>query len=253
MTQYNRRSIIAIVIAAVCVIAGGFAIAKGIMTALDYSKGKSVYEEITEDTVFRGVKSITDGKESSGLTVDFDALYTKNSDIKGWIYIPDTNINYPVVWCENNTKYLKTAFTGERLSSGTIFIDSKYNDGDENIVMYGHHMKDGSMLTDLEKYKEQSFFDEHSVGYYITPDAEYIIEFICAKLTKGIDDAFITSYTDENIYHKYLSELTNNSVAHRNVELTQYSKIITLVTCDYSQNDGRLAVIGKLTEIKEKR
>ena len=97
-------------------------------------------------------------------------LYTStNPDIVAWIYIEGTKINYPIVQGEDNSYYLKHLFSGEWNGSGCIFLDSR-NDAsfaDRHSIIYGHHMKNGTMFTDLDKYKKQDFFDEHPVALLI--------------------------------------------------------------------------------------
>ena len=108
--------------------------------------------------------------------VDFAALREINPDIVAWIYIEGTKINYPIVQGEDNSYYLKHLFSGEWNGSGCIFLDFR-NDAsfaDRHSIIYGHHMKNGTMFTDLDKYKKQEFFDEHPIALLITPDKNTI-------------------------------------------------------------------------------
>mgnify|MGYP000782800669 FL=1 len=95
--------------------------------------------------------------------VDFSVLREINPDIVAWIYIEGTKINYPIVQGGDNSYYLKHLFSGEWNGSGCIFLDFR-NDvsfADRHSIIYGHHMKNGTMFTDIDKYKKQEFFDEH--------------------------------------------------------------------------------------------
>ena len=90
--------------------------------------------------------------------------------------IEGTKINYPIVQGEENSYYLKHLFSGEWNGSGCIFLDFR-NDAsfaDRHSIIYGHHMKNGTMFTDLDKYKKQEFFDEHPIALLITPDKNTI-------------------------------------------------------------------------------
>ena len=99
------------------------------------------------------------------ISIDFDSLLSRNKDVIGWLYCPDTVINYPVVQGENNDQYLRKDLDGKYLVSGTLFAD--YRNGalgeDANYIIYGHNMKNGTMFSLLAKYKQQSYYDKHPV------------------------------------------------------------------------------------------
>ena len=106
--------------------------------------------------------------------VDFDALLLINPDTVGWIAIPDTNINYPVVQTTNNYKYLNVSFEGNQTKAGTLFVD-KDNDIinlDINTIIYGHNFGAGrsDMFCSLLSYKDNEFYETHR---YIQFDTVY--------------------------------------------------------------------------------
>ena len=114
-----------------------------------------------------------------GPAIDFDELKKINDDCVAWIYIEDTDINYPIVQGSDNSYYLKHLIDGKWNSSGSIFMDSRVSAdiSDRHSIIYGHHMKNGTMFSGLTKYKEQEYFDAHPEGWLITPEGTYRIEF----------------------------------------------------------------------------
>ena len=157
----------------------------------EYHTGEAAYEDIShmislpqktaepQPPVINkpaGAETLPDEDDTVWPEVDFAALREINPDIVAWIYIEGTKINYPIVQGEENSYYLKHLFSGEWNGSGCIFLDFR-NDAsfaDRHSIIYGHHMKNGTMFTDLDKYKKQEFFDEHPVALLITPDKNTI-------------------------------------------------------------------------------
>lgn len=111
--------------------------------------------------------------------VDFERLTALNSDIFGWIWIPGTNVNYPLLRCDDNNDYIRTSYTGKPNRVGSIFLD-KACPSDltmRNTVIYGHNMKNGTMFGDLLKYQNAGFAEKHPSVYIYTEDRvyEYIV------------------------------------------------------------------------------
>lgn len=119
----------------------------------EYKEAEQLYEELQEEFVetnpTEGTKpdetaEQTEPIEVASITVDFTSLPEQNGDIVGWIYCPDTPINYPVVQAEDNDRYLRRDLNGKYLVSGTVFVD--YRNGaigeDSSYIVYGHNMKD---------------------------------------------------------------------------------------------------------------
>ena len=92
--------------------------------------------------------------------IDFEALAQINPDVVGWITIPDTNIDYPIVQSQDNDTYLRKSFEGESTAAGSIFLDFESQSDMEgyNNIIYGHHMKNGSMFKDVVEYKDEQYF-----------------------------------------------------------------------------------------------
>ena len=176
-------------------------------------------------------------------------LQKENEDVKAWIKINDTNINYPVVQANDNEYYLYRNYKKENSNYGSIFIDSNSNieNPNSNIIMYGHNMKDGSMFKDLLKYSDKEYFNNHKYIEFVTNTSfntyEIIAVFKSRIFYKNEENVFryyqCTDLNDEEDYNYYI----NNCKQHINncKQLSFYDtgvnaeygeQIITLITCE---------------------
>ncbi len=177
-----------------------------------------------------------------------------NEDFVGWIKIDDTNIDYPVVQCDNNAYYLTHGFNGKADANGCIFVDmycSVYPRS-KNLILYGHHMKSGRMFANIEKYDNEDFYKSHKIFRFDTyyEEAEYEVAFVFRDYVHASDDTDFKYYefTDVNSeteFNSYISELTEKSIYKTNVDVTFDDELLTLSTCDYAQANGRFVVIAK--------
>lgn len=181
--------------------------------------------------------------------VDFAALESINSDCVAWIRIDGTEIDYPVVQGHDNSFYLKHLFDGEWNGAGCIFLDSRVNPdlSDRHSVLYGHHMKNGTMFSDIAKYKDQTFYENHTTGMILTPTENYRIEFF-AGYVAGADDenAWKVTFATEDEYVDWLNETVGRSWFNSEVIPTAEDRVITLSTCSYEFNNARFVLIGRL-------
>lgn len=184
--------------------------------------------------------------------VDFEALRAINPDIVAWIYIPDTNINYPVVCGEDNDYYLHRLIDGTYNSAGSIFMDYR-NDRDlvdENTVLYGHHMQNQSMFAHIAKYVDQSFYDSHTYGMLLTPEGNYLVEFFSGYVTGvGEGDAWTRRFSSEANYAAWLNRVAARSYFSTDVTPTAADQILTLSTCTFDYDDARFVLHGVLRPV----
>ena len=142
-----------------------------VRSLLGYRQAEETYGSLAE-------YAPVDDSSSSGLpVVDFDALAEINPDIVAWIYVPNTNINYPVVQGDDNSEYLYRLFDGTSNSSGSIFLDADATAPgivDEQTPVYGHHMNNRSMFYEIDDTVDQAAFDKIEAVYYITRNTLYL-------------------------------------------------------------------------------
>lgn len=191
--------------------------------------------------------------QSAPISVDFPALMQENSDIVGWLYCENTPIQYPVVQSKDNDYYLRRDLHGEYLVGGTLFVDYRCQavGTGQNLIIYGHNMKNGTMFGALVKYKEQSFYNEHPVLYYLTPDKDYKIELFAGFVTEADSDVYRPEFGDKDSYEAFLQNIKAKSSFSSDISVTGDDRIVTLSTCSYEFNNARYVVFGKLTCLSE--
>ena len=182
----------------------------------------------------------------SGRKVDFGQLLEKNPDVKAWIYLPDSNIDYAVVQAEDNDYYLHRGLDREYCFEGIPFIDA-LNEApfaDINTVIYGHHMNSGSMFTDLDKYSDEGYFDRNRIIQIYTPARSYDLHVI-AYCNERSDSELYRIYNSEDSFAELVSEKAD---ILSDEEFSDYDRFVTLSTCAYNYEDARTLVIGVLRD-----
>ncbi len=227
----------------------------------DYNKADNTYNEIRDEYVASNDEQSTPEQTTSNenqqtkvteppITIDFDSLVNRNKDVIGWLYCPNTVINYPVVQGKNNDQYLHRDLDGKYLVSGTLFADYRNGglDEDANYIIYGHNMKNGTMFSILAKYKQQSYYDQHPIMYYLTPDGNYKLELFAGLVVKR-DDKIYNPKLDEKEFATLLNDYKAKSTFKADVELEYNDTIVTLSTCSYEFDNARYIVIGRLIPV----
>lgn len=172
--------------------------------------------------------------------IDFTTLYAQNSDVVAWIQIPGTQINYPVVQGKDNDYYLHHDLNGQKSTAGTIFLD--YADEPDfsslHNVLYGHHMKNGSMFKDISRYKDPGYFDQHSEIILYTPKREIHLKALAAVCT--LPDAIRrkTEFASGEEFSSYIQQMTAGASASEPIEGT-IVRLYSFVTCSYEFDNAR--------------
>ena len=188
------------------------------------------------------------------ISVDFDALNAEAPDVIGWLYQKDTVINYPVVQCDDNDYYLSHLFDGTPSKVGSLFADyeNKYDFSDRNTIVYGHNMRDGSMLATLNYYTDQSWFEKNPRMYLDTPHGGYGVEIFSAfpanPSESGTDASpWRIDFKDDGAFSTWIAKMAERSVIKTGVEVTGSDKVLTLSTCN-ADGSARFIVMGKLIQ-----
>lgn len=190
--------------------------------------------------------------ESSPLKVDFDDLKRSlNPEICAWLWCKDTVIDYPVVQHSDNEYYLNTNANGESSATGAIFLDtSNFSDfRDTNNILHGHHMGDGSMFASLDKWQQESYFEEHPVMYLNTPSGNYQVDIFAAFTTHAGSEAYRYEFSGESDILNWIEWVQSESVIKPSIDLFPGDHYLMLSTCAYSSEDARSVLIGRLRPI----
>lgn len=180
------------------------------------------------------------------ITVDWESLKAVNDDVVGWIYIPDTNVNFPVYQGESNDTYLRTSATGEWSVGGQIFMD--YENAapgmvDRQTIIYGHHLNNGAMFAQIDEYANESGMDKFQTIWYLTEDATYeLTGLLFYKSAATNADARAMTWASDDEFHSYLNGLVEQASATNETatsSINNLSKVLTLCTCDYENDFGQ--------------
>lgn len=185
-------------------------------------------------------------------SINLDALREVNPQVVGWIRIPDTQIDYPVVWGEDNEFYLKHDWKGERNSVGAIFMDhaSSPSLADYNTLIYGHNMNDGSMFAQLRQYRTLPFFEKRPYVYLLT-DAGCFRYDIFSSYLAGVDSpAYGLSFQQRATREEFLRSALDSSVIDTGIEPGIRDRILTLSTCANEGQTTRWVVHARLKMIQ---
>lgn len=184
-------------------------------------------------------------------------LYAENQDMTGWLSIDGTMIDYPVMQCDDNEYYLHHDFYGKEDKYGCLFVKdiADVNTPGTNFIIYGHNMKDGSMFGDLDRYKDESFYQEHSLISFHTLYEERTYEIMSVFLSQVYDkDEDVFKYYEfyqadtENEFLGFYENVKKMSLYDTGVTAEYGDTFLTLSTCAYHVEDGRLVVVAKRIE-----
>lgn len=192
---------------------------------------------------------ITEPKQDSPLDrkIDFIKLKKINEDIIGWIYIPDTKIDYALLKGKTNDTYIHTNYEKKYSFGGSIFLDEANHASltDANTVIYGHNMKNGSMFAGIKKFTNKDFFDKHPNVYIYLPDGSINVYSIYS--TKIID-ARSDFYLKNIDYASYVKKAKDSAYHLREVDLNRAAPLIMLSTCHVHDQPSRNVLFARLTK-----
>lgn len=176
--------------------------------------------------------------------ISFEELFAVTPDAVGWIYIDGTNIDYPVVQGRDNLEYANKDIYGKSSLTGAIYLASENDPGfvDAYNVIYGHHMDNGAMFGDIDKFRDQAFFDSHRVGVVQTPTGNWDLHVYACVQTDAYESLIyqIGSYNNEEIV-AYVKEHAVNIA--EDLDVASFSKLIMLSTCEDAETNGRLILV----------
>lgn len=242
---------------------------KQLISELQIKKsGEIVYTTIEEptNTIQKSIKEIEKIEEietaktnvEKSILPEYEKLYKENSDLYGWIKIKDTIIDYPVMHTpklEDTNFYINKNWKKEESKLGSIYVDGRCKDDSENLIIYGHNMKDKSMFGSLTKYKEKEYYEQHKYIEFNTlyEKATYEVIAVSKAVVYYNQDVPQNEYlfyehielNSKEEFDNYMCYMKENSYYDIENNAKYGDKLITLCTCDYWTENARLLVVAK--------
>ena len=184
-------------------------------------------------------------------SIDADALRRINGDYTCWLYSPDTPIDYPVVQGKNNSYYLKRLFNGNRNAAGMLFIDFRNLEKfqDPNTLIYGHHMRNGSMFKSITYYEEQGWYNAHPFMLMVSPAEIAVLEVLAGYLTDKNDPCYDIALSDDEDMRAFIDAARKKSDFDTPADILPGDRLVTLSTCAYAFRNARYVLITRLQSI----
>jgi sortase B len=238
----------------------------GVMMAWQYADGKQSADafdavadliqpvEMPQPGTIPGIEGSTEEPDPELIALEkYAAVHEQNSDFVGWVSIDGTNINYPVMQTIDNPNfYLKRGFEKQYSNYGVPYVQENCALGiSDNMVIYGHHMNNGSMFADLCKYEREDFYQEHPTIHFDTLSSLGEYEIVAVfKTVAYSEDGFkyyhFVDAEDETAFDAFISQCKALALYDTGVSAKYGDKLLTLSTCEYSRTNGRMVVVAKL-------
>lgn len=255
--ERNRKWMIFVlsILATACMVYVGIYYYQFEKNRVDYNKLAELKEaDSVLDTEKGYTITVEEKKDMPPILAKYETLYKKNKKLIGWLKIDDTNIDYPVMQTVNNEYYLNHNFNQEYDKNGSLFLDKDCNAAfpNTNMIIYGHHMKSGKMFGNLNYYSKESYYKEHPQIQFDTIYEEglYDIMYVFRSRIYNEDEVVFKYYqffdvNSEDEFYSAMDEMARMSLYDTGVTAEYGDKLITLSTCDSSEEDGRFVVVAK--------
>lgn len=208
--------------------------------------------EIAGNTVDNQNRVLMEKDPKTGMLKPYEKLYEQNKDFFGWIKIPGTKINYPVMCTPDDMEYyLRRGFDGSDTTGGTPFLDTECpEDGHMNIV-YGHHMKNQTMFGSLPEYEKKEYWAEHPEIYFDTLYEQETYEIVAAFYSRiyNPDEEGFRYYaykdlSDEQVFHEFKEGIEKEALYDTGISWEYGDTVLLLSTCSYHTEEGRFVVVA---------
>ena len=192
------------------------------------------------------------GEADHPTLVELQAL---NSEVRGWITIDDTHIDYPVVQGKTDLDYINKDVYGEFALSGSIFMDSRNASdfSDSYSLLYGHHMDNGAMFGDVVKFVDKEYFESHREGtLYLVDGMTYAVHIFACIKTDAFDSMVYQPTAQENgDIRPLLDYIQEKAVQYREMGVTVSDQVIGLSTCAEAETNGRVIIFGRMERLEQ--
>lgn len=218
------------------------------------SVGSEVLDEVEKETsgVLGSIENTEEEKPYIPFEYNHEALLSINRDGIGYLYIEALDLKLPLVQTSDNNYYLRRAFNGEENMGGCLFEDSRISKGlyAENVIIYGHNMKNDTMFGTLDKYTDSEFLntDENNIIYVFTDKLVKKYKIFSCYTTEPSGDTFTYNFASVDELRNYAVTMKAKSQYDTGVDVSEANQILTLSTCATNNNKQRFIVHGVLIE-----
>ena len=211
-----------------------------------FEKLEDIITEVEQTEMTDNVEQTETPQEQKQSTRNLTPLFEANRDCIGWICIPNTAVNYPVMFTPKEPqKYLRKNFEGEYSVSGVPFLDGASTPECDNLIIYGHNMKNGTMFSDITQYRDKAYCEEHPSIEFETADGLKVYQVFAVVCLKKTDLWYnISCFESEEHYQKAITEIKDRSLYDTGIEPQFKEQLLTLSTCFGDSKDSRIVVIG---------
>ena len=210
------------------------------------------YVQETEQNTTEKVSETEEETESETVAIpekeiDWDELKQENEDIYAWIYVPGTQIDYPILQHpKEDDYYLNRNLDGSSGYPGCIFSErcNAKDFTDNNTVLYGHNMKNGTMFGDLHKFEDDTFFEEYRYVYIYTPEGNHAYEIATAGTFSDKHIMYSYDFTNRKDFDSFVEDLSTAEHIHDEVKEKEVygNRLLTLSTCINGRPNNRWIV-----------
>lgn len=255
MNSNNGRKILLAIIIIIILALMGF-LAVNILGLLDGNKKPIVQNTDVSDAAPTEISAKNADVNTVNNPIDFKTLRKTNPEVVAWIYVPGTNIDYPIMQSlKSDDFYLHRDINGDYKYAGSIYMEYCNRDDftDRVTVLYGHNMANGSMFAHLHKFANADFFKKHKKFYIYTDSRKLTYQIASGYVydSRHIMNSF--NFAENDVFEEYLNFIQNPRSATRNTrskldhKLTTDDRVVTLSTC-LNSGDGRYLLQGVLTK-----
>lgn len=207
----------------------------------DYNRAESIINDLE---VYKPLDKNIATKDNLNENNSLVELSYNYSDVRGWIELDGTKIDYMVVQASDNSKYLRKSIDNRYTIAGMLFMDYRCpKELEFNTIIYGHNMKNGTMFADIEKYADFDYFETHQEGTFYYLDQVYELEVIAYMKVSSTDGVIYNTSIEKE---EFLNELRSKSVHQNDFEFDDIQKVLTLSTCTNETDDERYILVVNL-------
>jgi len=210
----------------------------------------AIEAEMAQEAQETGTDPVETAQAQGETLPQYLPLFEQNSDMAGWLTVPDTPIDYPVMYTPDNRDfYLRKAFDKSYSISGTLFIATPWSD--EHTLIYGHHMKNDTMFGSLQKYEDPAYWETHKTVIFstLTQRREYEVMACFRGQAVVKENNFqywdYADLSDPERFQEYVDQVMEAALYSTDVTARPGDELLTMSTCSYHVSDGRFAVVCK--------